>query len=102
MADNQDPQSPQWDALTPQQQDEVNQAAVNSAYKAGRDRQLNLIMFMLNDLAPGCVCFDSRCPEASILRVPHMANDHGPHPHPYGVIESQTHEWRKKRRWRRG
>ena len=62
-------------------------------------RQLNLLMFMMNEVKPGCVCLDSRCPAGV---VPHMANDDGPHPHPYGVISSHTHEWRRKPWWRRG
>ncbi len=47
------------------------------------DRQIRLMMFMLHELAPGCVCMDSACPTGE--SVPHMANDAGNHPHPYSV-----------------
>lgn len=46
-------------------------------------RQVRLVMFMLDELAPGCVCLDSACPTGE--NVPHMANDSGPHPRPYGM-----------------
>jgi hypothetical protein len=65
------------------------------------DRQLRLVMFMLSALRPGCVCMNTACPLAEFSPVPHMANDGGPHPHPYGLIESPTHEWRRKRWWRK-
>lgn len=61
-------------------------------------RQANLIMLMLSEIRPGCVCLDTMCPEGP---VPHMANDNGRHPHPYGVIETRTHEWRRKPWWHR-
>ena len=64
-------------------------------------RQMRLLMFILAEVRPGCVCMDTSCPVAAQAGVPHMANDSGPHPHPYGVIETETHEWRRKRRWRR-
>lgn len=47
------------------------------------DRQLRLALMMLSELAPGSVCLDSAC--SSGLPPPHMANDGGPHPHPYGT-----------------
>jgi hypothetical protein len=62
------------------------------------DRQARLMMFMLANIRPGCVCMDTSCPAGE---VPHMANDGGPHPHPFGVIETNTHEWRRKPWWRR-
>lgn len=62
------------------------------------ERQQRLIMMMLSEIRPGCVCLDTRC--KTDQRVPHMANDGGPHPHPYGVIETGTHEWRRKPWWR--
>jgi hypothetical protein len=58
-------------------------------------RQLRLVMMALNEVLPGIVCFDTTCRQGV---VPHMASDGADHPHPYGVIESPTHEWRKKRR----
>ena len=64
-------------------------------------RQNHLMMMMLAEIRPGCVCMDTRCPQAPMAGVPHMANDGGPHPHPYGVISDKTHEWRRKPWWRR-
>lgn len=64
-------------------------------------RQMRLMMFMLAEVRPGCVCMDTNCPAALDSGVPHMANDSGPHPNPYGFIETGTHEWRRKPWWRR-
>ena len=64
-------------------------------------RQTRLMMLMLAEIRPGCVCTDTKCPAAPLSGVPHMANDGAPHPHPYGVIDTPTHEWRRKRWWRR-
>lgn len=63
------------------------------------DRQLRLVMFALNELMPGVVCLNSTCPTGET--VPHMASDGGNHPHPYGLIQTSTHEWRRKPWWRR-
>jgi hypothetical protein len=68
-------------------------------YQESTERQLQLVMMMLSDIRPGCVCLDTSCPTG--WRVPHMATDGAGHPHPYGVIETATHEWRRKRWWRR-
>jgi len=71
--------------------------AQTEMYRAARDRQLNLIMFAINDQLPGIVCCDTQCKECTPWNpVPHMANDHGNHPHPYGVIETSTHKWVRK------
>jgi hypothetical protein len=64
-------------------------------------RQMRLMMFALNETKPGIICMDSACPAAAVSGVPHMANDGGPHPHPYGMISTPTHEWRRKPWWRR-
>ena len=62
------------------------------------DRQIRLLMLMMSDLRPGSVCMNSSCQTGE--PVPHMANDGGNHPHPYGLIESETHHWKRKRRFR--
>ena len=63
--------------------------------------QLDQVMLMLSELAPGCVCLDTKCPAGQMYGFPHMATDGGPHPHPYGLISTRTHEWRRKPWWRR-
>lgn len=47
------------------------------------ERQQRLMMLALDDLLPGVICVDTQCPTG--LPTPHMANDNGPHPCPYGV-----------------
>lgn len=59
-------------------------------------RQIRLIILALNELLPGVACLNSACPTGE--PIPHMASDGGNHPHPYGLIETSSHEWRKKRR----
>ena len=66
-----------------------------------QERQLRLVMHMIAELAPGSVCMDSSCPQSGWSGMPHMANDGGPHPRPYGVVETTTHEWRRRPWWRR-
>jgi hypothetical protein len=66
-----------------------------------QDRQLRQVMLVLAELAPGCVCMDTTCPMTQQSGVPHMATDSGPHPHPYGLIETSSHGWRRKHWWRR-
>jgi hypothetical protein len=65
------------------------------------DRQVRLIIIALNEMRPGIACLDTRCPQALVSGVPHMASDGGNHPHPYGLISAKTHEWRRKPWWRR-
>ncbi len=55
-------------------------------------------MLMLSLIRPGCVCMDTTCQAGP---VPHMANDMGPHPHPYGLVETTAYEWRRKPWWKR-
>ena len=74
-------------------------SAEASLYAAERDRQLTQVMLMLSELAPGSVCLDTKC--ATGQRVPHMATDGMGHPHPFGLISSPTHEWRRRPWWRR-
>ena len=57
-------------------------------------------MMMMNDLRPGSVCMDTTCPHALEWGIPHMANDGGNHPHPYGLISTRSHEWRRRPWWR--
>jgi hypothetical protein len=63
------------------------------------DRQLSLLMMMISEMKPGSVCLNTKCLTREV--VPHMANDGGNHPHPYGVISTPTHEWRRISRSRR-
>lgn len=60
------------------------------------ERQLRLVMHQLAELAPGSVCLNVACPEADRCGAPHMANDCGPHPEPYGLRSSKTYEWRPR------
>ncbi len=64
------------------------------------DRQIRLIMLMMSELKPGSVCMDTSCPQAQEAGMPHMANDGGNHPHPYGLISTSSYEWRRKPWWR--
>jgi hypothetical protein len=59
------------------------------------------MMVLLDELAPGSVCLNSTCPTG--IAVPHMANDNGPHPRPYGEREASWGPamFRKVRRDRR-
>ena len=66
--------------------------------EAETTRQLRQLMIMFAEIRPGSVCMDTRCQAGP---VPHMATDGGPHPHPYGLISTRTHEWRRKPWWRR-
>lgn len=68
-----------------------------SAYRV-TDRQLQLVMMHLSEEWPGLVCLDWTCPSGEV--IPHMANDGGPHPHPYGLKPPLSATARRK--WRQG
>jgi hypothetical protein len=58
-----------------------------------------LMMLMLASIEPGCVCMDTTCPTGEV--VPHMANDGGNHPHPWGLIPTGPPKRWSERWWKR-